>query len=118
MRDIIITAAVLAAMALLIYSLKLLTAGANKGRCARPKAEFILFYEADCECIEYDLSRVFSSPALGGFELTVKIVDKINTDDSRRWLEALKEKTKRDFEIITEEERHGTANQSYDKRDG
>ena len=115
MRDFIFTLVIIAATALLIYVIRFLTRG-QRTRCVRPRAKLILYYETDCECIEYDIEKVLSSPAMTGFELSLRVVDVINTPESRAWLEELRKKTGVDFEIV-EAEDNGKRKYRDDKRD-
>ena len=115
MNNLIFVFAIIAATVGLIYLIRLFSAGLQGG-CRRPRAELRISYGSDCECLEYYLGRIFRCPELRDTDLSVTVVDLINTGESRKWLEALRSKLKWDFEVITEEESKsgGTAKSRYD----
>lgn len=117
MRDIIIALILIAATISLIWVIRLLSADFHK-ECSRPHAELRIYFDQNCECLEYSLGRMYSSSALRETDLRVVIVDCVATKESRQWLGALKAKLKKDFEIVTEDESDGTAEHCNDKGNG
>lgn len=108
MRDIILALILIAATIGLIWIIRLLSAGFRTA-CSRPRVELRVFFDQNCECLEYNLDRMYSSAALRETDLRVVIVDCVATKESRQWLNALSMKLKKDFEIVTEDESDGTA---------
>lgn len=117
MKDIVFTVVLIAATIGLIYLIRLLSADFRRV-CQRPRADFKVYFDENCECLEYYLDRVFSCLELRDFDLRVTVVDRVGTLESRQWLGALRAKLKRDFYIITEDDSDGSAKDSDDKRDG
>ena len=117
MKDIIIALILVAATIGLIYMIRLLTAD-FQSVCKRPRVELRIYFDQNCECLEYNLDRIFSCSALREVDLRVTVVDCVATDESCQWLKALRSKLKKDFEITLEDERDGTAEHCDDKRNG
>lgn len=117
MKDIIIALILIAVTVGLIWLIRLLTADL-RGVCSRPRVELKIFFDKNCECLEYVLGRMYSSAALRDTELKVTVVDCVATDESRKWLSALRVKLKRDFVITAEDESGGTAEYCNDKGNG
>ena len=105
-KDIIIALALIAVTAALIGIIRLFIS-AVKIPCKTPKAELRIYYDSDCECLEYTLERIYSCGELGQLDLRVLVVDRIGTEYSREWLKALRRKIKRDFKIVLEDESGG-----------
>lgn len=103
MKDLVITLALIAATVAVICLIRLLTLSFREV-CRRPRAALRLYFDSDCECIEYILGRIYSSSAMKELELSVTVIDCVATEDSRRWLYELRKKIGKDFLIITEEE--------------
>lgn len=117
MRDILFTAAILFATAALIILLRAFTKNIGSA-CKRPHAELTVYFDENCECLEYTLGKLIRSSELRGLELSLSIVDTLNTEESRRWLTELRKKLGADFEILTEGERNGIKQQhGHDFRD-
>ena len=114
MRDFIFALILIAATIGLIYLIKLLS-GSFGGTCSRPRVDIRIFFDKNCECLEYNLDRIYSCTALREVDLTVTVVDCVATEESRQWLRALSVKLKKDFKIVTEDESGGTAEYCYDK---
>ena len=117
MRDIVFSMILIAATIVLIYIIRLLTSGL-RSECRRPRVELKFFFDQNCECIEYNLDRIYSSSLLREVDLQVTVVDCVGTDESSRWLRALRTKLKKDFEIVMEDQSDGTAEYCYYKRNG
>ena len=108
MRDIVFTFVIILATVGLIALIRLATKGL-KDQCRRPKAELRIFFDENCECLEYTLGMMLNSSALESLNLRVVIVDTVNTDDSRKWLCELRRKLGYDFDTETEDDRNGIA---------
>lgn len=108
MRDIVFTFVIILATVGLIALIRFVTKG-MKTRCRRPSGELRIFFDENCECLEYTLGRILNSSALDSLELRVIVVDTVNTDDSRKWLYELRRKLSYDFETETEDDRNGIA---------
>lgn len=104
MPDIIFTAALILFTALLI-ALCRFAAGFIGTPCHRPSAELRLYFDENCECIEYTLGKIAKSRALSDYDLKIVIVDRICTEESRMWLSELKRKLRLDIIIETEADR-------------
>lgn len=117
MRDIIFAFILIAATIGLIWLIRIMSAD-FRGSCRRPRVELRVFFDQNCECLEYSLDRIYSSVALRETDLRVVIVDCVATEESRQWLKALSVKLKKDFEIIAEDESGGTAEYCDDKGNG
>ena len=115
MRDIIIAIVLIAVTVGLIYIIRLLSAS-FQSLCNRPRAELSLYFDQDCECLEYTLGRLFSSAAFREVDIKLTIIDCVGTPESRQWLEALRTKLKWDFEIIGEVGQNGAPKCSDNKR--
>lgn len=116
MRDLVFSLVLILATVGFIALIRLVTGGI-KSPCSRPTGVLKVYFDENCECLEYTLGRILNSTALTSLNLRVTVVDKINTEESRKWLTELQRKLARDFEIETEGDRDGTAD-SDDKRNG
>ena len=117
MKNIVFAFILIAATVALIWLIRLLTSGLNSP-CSRPRVALMIYFDKNCECLEYNLDRIYSSPALRDVELQVTVVDCVATEESSQWLKALGAKLKKDFDIITEDESDGAAEYCYDQRNG
>lgn len=106
MRDIITASVLIAATVGLICLIRLLSSGLGSV-CKGPRVDLIIYFDINCECLEYDLAKIYSCAALKGAQLSVSVIDCVGTPESARWLEALRKKLKKDFDIITEEKSDG-----------
>ena len=107
MRDVVFSAILIAAAVGLIFIVRLLTSDFRPS-CPRPRADMTVYFDSGCECLEYILEKIYSSSALRGLDLHITVADRIATPESGQWLEALRKKLKRDFDIVPEEKSGGT----------
>lgn len=117
MRDLTIAFILIFATVGLIILIRLLTP-VFRNSCRGPRVELKVFFDKNCECLEYSLARIYSCPALRDSELSVTVADCIGTEESALWLETLRKKLKKDFIIVTEEESGGESEYRDHKRDG
>lgn len=68
----------------------------------KPKCRILIYYHNGCECFELKLERLISSSALSGFDADITVVDCIGSEESERWLEALRGKLDHCFDIQPE----------------
>ncbi len=68
-------------------------------KSSRPAAETVIYYSSECECFEAAMSGLIKSSAARAFDLRIRVVDTEKTAESRRYLAALKNKLKTEFEI-------------------
>lgn len=68
----------------------------------KPGCRISILYQPGCECFEMRLERLIKSNALRGFDPTITVVDGVGTEESLRWLNALRAKLGYCFEIEIE----------------
>lgn len=68
-------------------------------KSCKPAAEAVIYYSSDCECFEAAMTGLMKSSAARAFDLRIRVVDTEKTDQSRRYLAALRNKLKTEFEI-------------------
>ena len=67
--------------------------------CNIPRQRAIItLYFTDFDCFEPSLMRI--RRLYDNFDVTLRVIDMISTEESVRWLEKLSEKTDMDFDII------------------
>lgn len=98
MRNLIITLILLTSTIALICLIRLMTA-LFRPQSKRPRVELRVFFDDTGGCLEYLLGRMFSAGCFRDADLQVTVIDCVNTDESRRWLDALRVKLRRDFNI-------------------
>lgn len=117
MRDIAVLLILLASTIALIGLVRLLTSLLSPDK-KRIKAEVRVYFDDSDSCLEYTLGRMYSASAFKNADLHVAVVDCVDTDESRQWLEALKRKLRRDFDIVKEGENNGRLQSGDNKRHG
>lgn len=68
-------------------------------KACKPSAETVIYYSSECECFEAAVSCLVKSSAARAFDLRIRVVDTEKTDQSRKYLAALRNKLKIEFEI-------------------
>lgn len=68
-------------------------------KSCKPAADAVIYYSSACECFEAAMSALIKSSAARAFDLQIRVVDTEKTDQSRRYLTALRNKLKTEFEI-------------------
>lgn len=93
MIRIIIFFAFLLLVTLLVFALCRIFA-----RSVPRQRAIITLYFTDFDCFEPSLMRI--RRLYDNFDVTLRVIDMISTEESVRWLEKLSEKTDMDFDII------------------
>lgn len=93
MIRIIIFFAFLLLVTLLVFALCRISA-----RSVPRQRAIITLYFTDFDCFEPSLMRI--RRLYDNFDVTLRVIDMISTEESVRWLEKLSEKTDMDFDII------------------
>lgn len=102
MRDLIISLILVASTIALICIIRLLT-DFLRPAAPRTRVDISVYFDESEGCLEYSLGKIYTSPCFRDADLRVTVVDCINTEESRRWLETLRVKLRRDFEISAKE---------------
>lgn len=85
-------------LAVLLIRVAARSAGHISKGC-KPSAETVIYYSSECECFEAAVSCLVKSSAARAFDLHIRVVDTEKTDQSRKYLAALRNKLKIEFEI-------------------
>lgn len=113
MKEIIYSAVLIAFTAALIGIIRIITGRMGK-ECGKPEGYLRLYYDDGCGCLEYILWKILRSDILRHADIRIEVCDRVNTEDSRKWLMELQKKLGYGFDIETEvggntgEERHNT----------
>lgn len=68
-------------------------------KSCKPAAEAVIYYSSDCECFEAAMTVLTKSSAARAFDLRIRVIDAEKTCESRKYLAALRNKLKTEFEI-------------------
>ncbi len=98
MNELILTCAIILITLGIIFAVKIFLHN-NRYINIRPKADITIEYGGD-PCFEIKFQRLISSRFFRDFDVEISVIDTINTDESRLWLESLSKKTGMQFDII------------------
>ena len=65
----------------------------------KPQAEIRIYFESDCECFEWLVSRMKEPKAVRDCKARLIVVDSVKTEESRQWLISLQKKMNGAFDI-------------------
>ncbi|MBQ8623661.1 MAG: hypothetical protein IJ424_04695 [Oscillospiraceae bacterium] len=98
MKEIILTFLIIFITLGLIYTVRRLSS-IHKPDLSRPRAYITVFYDND-PCFEMKFQKLASSRIFSDFEVSIRVVDLVSTNDSTKWLKSLSKKTDICFDII------------------
>lgn len=98
LNELILTCAIILITLGIIFAVKIYLHGKSY-ISVRPKASLTVQYGSD-PCFEIKFQRLISSRLLRDFDVSISVIDTLNTDESRLWLESLSKKTDTQFDII------------------
>lgn len=98
MHDIILTFLIIFITLGLIILVRRL-AKSYKPDTHRPRAYITVYYNNE-PCFELKFQKLLSSRLFNEFDVKIRVIDLVNTDDSTKWLKSLSRKTDVYFDII------------------